>query len=122
MKFSGTVKKHLGRGKELGFPTANIDVPKDCEDGIYVGIVHFNTRPYYSIVFVGAAETFEEYERKAEIYILDFTGDLYGQEIEVEIIQKLRENQKFDSPESLIKQMKQDEQVAREFFADYNND
>lgn len=117
MKFSGIVKKHLGRGKKLGFPTANIEAPKNVEDGLYIGFCHSvpnDRKP--ALIFIGASETFNEHDRKAEVYILDFEGDLYGQKIEVEVLKKLRENQKFDSQEALIEQMKEDEVAAREFF------
>lgn len=116
MKFKGIVKKNLGRGAKLGFPTANIDVPKATNDGIYTAITYCNTVTYYSIVFIGAAETFGESDRKAEVYLLDFDGDLYGQQIEVEVIKKIRDNQKFESEAELVDQMKKDEQVARELF------
>ena len=120
MKFTGVVKKNLGRGAKLGFPTANIDAPKETSDGIYAAITHCNTVPYYSVVFIGAAETFNEPDRKAEVYLLDFSANIYGKEIEVEIIKKIRDNQKFDSEQELVEQMKKDEQVARDFFKDYN--
>jgi len=116
MKFSGIVKKNLGRGKKLGFPTANIEAPKDLVDGLYVGFVE--GKP--ALIFVGANETFEEADRQAEVYLLDFMGDLYDKKIHVETIKKTREVIKFNSAEELIEQMKQDEQVAREFFANYN--
>jgi len=116
MKFTGIVKRGSGRGKALGFPTANIEAPENAGDGIYVGTVHCHTVAYDSVIFVGAAETFGEHERKAEVYILDFSEDLYGQAIQVEIVKKLRDNQKFESEQALIEQMQKDEQVAREFF------
>lgn len=116
MKFSGIVKKHLGRGKTLGFPTANIEAPKEIEDGIYVGTVHCNTGAYDSIVFIGAAETFGETDKQAEVYILDFEGDLYDTIIEVELLEKIRESQKFNNSEELIEQMKADEKFARGYF------
>ncbi len=116
MKFSGIVKKHLGRGKRLGFPTANIEAPQELEDGLYIGLA--NKKP--ALIFIGANETFEEKDRKAEIYLLDFDRDLYEQEIVVETIKKLRKVIKFDSEQALIKQMKEDELVARDFFKAYN--
>jgi len=116
IKFSGIVKKHLGRGTKMGFPTANINAPQDIEDATYLALT--NNKP--SMVFIGAPETFEETDRRAESYILDFSGDLYGQVIEIEIIKKLRDNQKFDSEADLIEQMNKDERLAREFFANYN--
>ncbi len=117
MKFSGIVKKNLGRGKDLGFPTANTEAPLEIEDGIYVAKTFYNATWYNSIVFVGAAKTFNETKRQAEIYILDFNSDLYGQTIEVELIKKIRDNMKFETQEQLIEQMKKDEEVARDYFS-----
>ncbi|OGE83535.1 MAG: hypothetical protein A3B10_03435 [Candidatus Doudnabacteria bacterium RIFCSPLOWO2_01_FULL_44_21] len=116
MKFSGIVKKYSGRGKKLGFPTANIEAPKSLEDGLYVGWT--DGKP--SLIFVGVNETFNETDRRAEVYILDFDQDLYEKQIQVEILKKIREVRKFDSKGALIEQMKQDEEVAREFFKRYN--
>ena len=118
MKFVGIVKKNLGRGTKLGFPTANIDAPEGLEEGIFVGLVYGAP----ALIFVGAAKTFGETERKAEVYILDFSADIYGREIEVETIKKIRDNQKFESEAALVEQMKRDEEVARAFFKDYNLD
>jgi riboflavin kinase/FMN adenylyltransferase len=112
MKFFGIVKRNLGRGKKLGFPTANTDAPDNVADGLYLGLG--NKSP--ALIFIGPAETFGETDRKAEIYILDFAGELYGQEIEVEIIKKLRETIKFDTERALIEQMWLDEQAARRYF------
>ena len=132
MKFSGIVTKHLGRGTKLGFPTANIPAPKEIADATYLAWVLIAPSPGAthhpppkgegnpSIVFVGAPQTFDETDRRAEAYLLDFSGDLYGQEISIEIIKKLRDNKKFESEQALIEQMKLDEQLAREFFKSYN--
>lgn len=128
MKLSGIVKKNLGRGKLLGFPTANIDLPKnlEIEDGLYVGRVTFANAPhltspqrgeeYDALVFVGANETFGESEKKVEVYILDFNQDIYGVEIAIELIKKTRKVIKFNSEQELIEQMKKDEEEAREYF------
>ena len=114
MKISGTVQKHKGRGKKLGFPTANIQIDEKIEDGIYISTVGPAQLP--GLVFIGAAETFGERKRWAEVHILDFDADIYGQIIEVELIKKIRENRKFDSQKELVLQMKNDEAVARNFF------
>ncbi len=122
MKFSGIVKKGAGRGKDLGFPTANIDGPEGIEDGIYLGwAMPGLAHALPALIFIGKAETFQETERKAEIYILDFKGNLSEKEINVELIKKIRENIKFISKEDLINQMREDEKVAREFFRQQNN-
>lgn len=117
MTYSGKVKKNMGRGRELGFPTANIDVPEDSEEGIYVAWVMVDSQKLPSLFFVGKAVTFGESKKQGEAYILDFEGDLYGKEIEVEVLEKLRENETFESPEELVVQMRDDEKQAREFFA-----
>ncbi len=114
MKVSGIVKRHLGRGRKLGFPTANLEVETKLEDGIYLATVGPTELP--ALVFLGAAKTFGDTERKVEVYILDFDEDIYGEQIEVEILNKLRDNRKFRSEEELIKQMGEDEKQARQFF------
>jgi len=119
MRISGVVKRSVGRGKQLGFPTANLNVDPEMEEGIYAGfctIIPERSRRA-SLIFVGAAETFGESEKRIEIYILDFEGDLYDKELRVELIEKIRDNQKFESEADLIRQMKEDERAARDFFA-----
>lgn len=115
MKISGTVKKHKGRGKKLGFPTTNIEIGNRVKDGIYVGTVGPMELP--ALVFIGAAKTFGEKKRWAEVYILDFDEDIYGQKIEVELIKKIRGNEKFDSEAELVEQMREDAKVAKQYFA-----
>lgn len=115
-RFSGIVEHNLGRGKQLGYPTANIAVPALTEEGIFVGITEHNGNRYQSLIFVGPAVTFNEVDKKAEIYILDFNQDIYGETLHVEVYKKLRDNEKFTTIEALIEQMKEDEQNARKFF------
>lgn len=142
MIFKGLVKKQTGRGRKLGYPTANIEVPADAEEGVFVGYTRilspFPSPPPQgegkekeflplegggevgvklpSIIFIGAPETFGETDKRLETYILDWEGDLYGRTIEVEIIKKLRENEKFESEAALTEQMKIDESKARRYF------
>ena len=116
IEFSGTVTKHKGRGKELGYPTANITVTESFPEGIFVGYSYVNTKALPSLIFIGAPLTFNEKDKKAEVYILDFSEDIYGKEIKVIVRKKLRDNKKFDSKEELIAQMEQDEREAREYF------
>ena len=116
LKISGEVKKNVGRGKKLGFPTANIEAPKDARDGIYLGYTLVDEKRYPSLCFVGAAVTFDETARFAEAHILDFHEDLYGKTIELELVQYIRESRKFVSPEEMKKQIAEDERIARVFF------
>ncbi|MDP4010956.1 MAG: riboflavin kinase [Candidatus Roizmanbacteria bacterium] len=114
--FSGEVKKHLRRGTELGYPTANIEVDPETPEGIFVGFAQIDEVLYPSLIFVGKALTFDEHDKKAEIYILDFDTNIYGKEMKVICIQKIRDNMKFENKEALIAQMHDDERQAREYF------
>ena len=116
MKFWGIVKRHNRRGKSLGFPTANIKLHKEILEGIYISKTKIGNTFYPSVTFIGAPKTFNEKKVHAESYILDFKKDIYNRWITIELIKKIRENKKFNSANDLIKQMKKDEQVARNYF------
>lgn len=115
MRIAGKVIKGSGRGRKLGFPTANFELTQRVADGIYAGTVGPMELP--ALVFIGAAKTFGETKRLAEVYILDFDEKIYGQEIEAVLLQKLRGNKKFETVDKLMEQVKIDEKTAREFFA-----
>lgn len=107
IKIRGKVKKGFQRGKNLGFPTANLKVAKDIEEGIYISYTTIKKIKYFSLTFIG---------KTAETYILNLNANLYNQWISVELIKKIRDNKKFHSEEELVRQMKLDELVARSFF------
>lgn len=126
---TGKVVPNTRNGTKFGYPTANIQIKDKDLDGIFVGYTSlknsddekvtktFNSRELPSIIFIGIAETVGESHRRLEAHILDFPLiDLYGSEIEVEILDKLRDNKKFDTVDELITQMKQDEDKARAWF------
>ena len=115
----GTVYRDNGRGRDLGYPTANIVYSGNEKDGVYIAIVKIEgeKEQYSSLAFIGAAETFGESKRKLEVYIFDFNRDIYDKEIAVQLLRHTRGNIKFDSMESLVIQMKEDERQGREYFA-----
>ena len=120
MRITGIVRKNLGRGKKLGFPTVNIDLEDSSSpDGIYIALTRLNGEAFKSLAFIGAPEMFGETKKKLEVYLLDFNRDIYGQEISVQLLEKIRGNQKFSSESELIAQMKIDEKQASEFFKTY---
>jgi riboflavin kinase/FMN adenylyltransferase len=97
----GIVVRGDGRGRELGFPTANLDVPEGLlvpPDGVYAGFV----RDRRAAVSVGTNPHFDGVERRVEAHLLDFDGDLYGQRLVVELWSRLREQRRFDSLEELV--------------------
>jgi riboflavin kinase / FMN adenylyltransferase len=111
---TGTVIRGDQRGRDLGFPTANIRVPGDAPElrfGVYAG--RALGRP--AAVSVGVRPTFGTgLEPLLEAFILDFDGDLYGQELTVELIEYLRPELRFDSVEDLVAQMQADVAAVRE--------
>ncbi len=113
---SGIVKRGKGRGKDFGFPTANISLTQTIPEGIYVSHVHFDGQAFQALTFIGSAKTFGETDYKAESYLLDFDEDLYDKTIEITLLKKLRDNEKFDSEIELVEQMKKDLLDARSFF------
>ncbi len=115
-KFWGKVRKHNQRGRKLGFPTANVNLSNQIPEGIYISQTKIKKQEYLSLTFIGAAKTFNESQSRAETYILDFNDSIYDQWISVKLIKKIRDNQKFQSADSLIKQMEKDEKEARKYF------
>jgi riboflavin kinase/FMN adenylyltransferase len=98
----GVVIKGKGKGAEFGFPTANIFLKKRVDSGVYSGRVKFDGAGYRAALFVlpgGEA---------LEAHIFNFSGDLYGKEIAVEIGEKVREAIKFKNEEELISRVKKD--------------
>lgn len=119
---SSTVVPHKKRGSILGYPTANISLknPLD-EEGVYTGFTHYNNQKLPSLVFIGAAKTFGETEKKLEVHILDFSENLYGKKISVELLGKIRDNKTFASKEDLIQAIKEDEIFARAYFKEFGS-
>lgn len=115
-KLWGKVRQHNQRGKKLGFPTANLNLSKKIQEGIYISKTKIKSTVYPSIAFIGKAKTFNEKNIHAEIYILDFKKKIYGRWISVVLFKKIRNNRKFKSANDLVKQMKKDEEIARKYF------
>jgi len=118
----GRVITGEGRGAELGFPTANLDLdPIQAlpADGVYATIAHFEGKTYPAATFIGRRPTFDGVERIAEVHMLDFTGDLYRKSLKIDIIERLRGEQKFPDAESLKAQIARDIVAVRERLALY---
>ena len=118
-KFSGIVIRGKNRGKKLGYPTANVLIEAIFKEGVYVSETVIDKKKLQSITFIGNAKTFNEHDYQSETYILDFNRDIYDQKIEVKLLKKIRDNQKFESVDALILQMKKDEEEARKYLNEY---
>ncbi len=113
----GTVTEGQRRGRELGFPTANLSIPKNVAvpaDGIYAAFTQ--TVPgadlIQSMVYVGTNPTFDGGARAIEVNLLNFDGDLYGSELTVLFVDRVRADERFDSAQALIEQMRRDQDVT----------
>ncbi len=103
------------RGHGLGFPTANIAVPEGfaLKHGIYAVRVRTGEGKYDGAAYFGTRPSFDSGAPVIETFLFDFHGDLYGQEIEIEVIGFLRDDETFASADALIEQMRIDCQKAR---------
>jgi riboflavin kinase / FMN adenylyltransferase len=110
----GEVTRGDERGRELGFPTANL-IPEEAlvcpGHGVYACLADGQA----AAVSIGVRPTFKTGRGELiETYILDFEGDLYGQELRLDFLRRLRGERRFDSPEALIEQMRHDVEHTRE--------
>lgn len=105
------------RGRELGFPTANLDVPSDMAvpaNGIYATFAYVDGKRHMAATSIGTRPTFNGVGRTIEAFLLEFDSDLYNRPIHLEFIQRLRDELKFDDVEALLSQMNIDVQQTRE--------
>ncbi len=101
-------------GRELGYPTANIDIQNEYKlipaEGIYAVKVRLNNQKYRGMLNIGRRPTINSGngQLSIEVNIFDFNQDIYGQAIQLELIQRIRDEKKFNSKEELIAEMKKD--------------
>ena len=114
-RVAGRVVRGAGRGTGLGFPTANLKLPRDVAlgHGIYAVRIHSDGAEYRAAAYLGTRPTFDDGDPVLELFLFDFDGNLYGREIEVEFIDFVRPDAKFGSIEALQEQMAQDCRRAR---------
>ncbi|AEV69024.1 bifunctional riboflavin kinase/FAD synthetase [Acetivibrio clariflavus] len=119
---TGVVEKGKRIGNTLGFPTANI-YPEEYLlmplDGVYVTRTLLDGKIYNSITNIGNNPTFSEQKKSIETYILDYSGNIYGKDIEVFFLKKIRGEKKFNSIDELVEQIRRDIEKARQYFIDF---
>lgn len=116
---SGPVVHGRERGRTIGFPTANIQSRTEClpPDGVYATRVMLADGAHPSITNIGMRPTFAEPERTIEAHIFDFARDIYGQNVKLELIERIRAERKFDSAQALAAQIASDLKRAKEILA-----
>ena len=107
------------RGRVLGFPTANIAVVPNLllpGDGVYAVNLVVGDQAYHSLANIGSNPTFQGHERRLEVFLLSFSGDLYGQVVHVSFIDKIRDEVAFANSDKLVEQIQQDVVKSKEIF------
>lgn len=118
---NGTVVHGFQKGRTMGFPTANMSAD-ECRlvpaDGVYAVKVSLPPSTFPGITNIGMRPTFDGHQRTIETHILDFEGDLYGRDISIGFVARLRDEQHFESPEELTQQMARDAETAKQVLLD----
>jgi riboflavin kinase/FMN adenylyltransferase len=115
---SGRVVPGHRRGRELGFPTANLSTKTEIvpRDGIYATLFHLGEKQLLSVSSVGLNPTFGDGPRTIESFILDFKDEIYGEAVKLSFIKRIREERKFPSVEELSAQIHHDVSSAEAIF------
>lgn len=118
-RVAGKVVGGAKRGTGLGFPTANVPMPRGTAlgHGIYAVRAHHDGAAHDGAAYLGTRPTFDDGMPVLEVFLFDFDGDLYGHDIEIEFVDHIREDRKFATPDALIAQMREDCAKAREILA-----
>ncbi|AXO33804.1 bifunctional riboflavin kinase/FAD synthetase [Micromonospora chalcea] len=116
-RVEGVVVRGDQRGRELGYPTANLLTHRHAAvpaDGVYAArLVRRDGEPLAAAVSIGTNPTFSGRERRVEAYALDFSGDLYGERLALDFVAHLREQRTYDAIEPLVAQMAEDVERTR---------
>ena len=115
---TGKVVRGKGLGRKWNYPTINIQIANPYKllpkNGVYIVSAQLKTKQFFGIMNIGTRPTVNGKNRTIEVHLLDFKADVYGDSIQVCLIERLRDEQKFPSIDALIEQIKLDEKKARE--------
>lgn len=122
---SGIVVKGNQLGRTIGFPTANIQISENYKlipkNGVYMVTVILNNKIIFGMMNIGVKPTLGENLMSIEVHLLHFSEDIYGQEIQVNVIDRLRDEQKFESFEVLKSQLEMDKANTIRYFENRNS-
>ena len=122
-RIRGMVTHGAARGSKIGFPTANLDAIDTLipAKGVYAGRTYVDGRSHWSAIHIGPNPTFGEHVPKVESHLLNFTGSIYGEAIEVDFISRLRDIRQFENPRQLTDQLDLDVQSTRSIARQYSD-
>ncbi len=120
---SGTIIKGDKIGRKIGFPTANLYIEQKYklkpQNGVYLVQCHFNHQKYFGMMNIGKRPTVLGKINQIETYFFDFEGNLYGKKLNINILEKIRSEEKYDSLESLANQLRIDQKSCQELIPKY---
>ncbi len=121
---TGEIVKGHGLGRKINFPTINLLIKEQYKlipkNGVYIVKTSINKNVVFGIMNIGLRPTVNGKGQTIEIHLLDFKEDLYGKKMQIKVLKRLRDEQKFTSVERLTEQIKKDENIAREWLKDYH--
>jgi len=116
-RLEGIVVRGVARGRELGYPTANLLTAPHAAvpaDGVYAGWLNRRAgAPLMAAISIGTNPTFAGRERRVEAFVLDFDADLYGERLGLDFVARLREQRRYDGMEPLVEQIRKDVEETR---------
>ena len=117
---TGNVVKGNQLGRTIGFPTANIEIPEEYKlipkNGVYIVTANVLDQNVFGMMNIGVKPTLGENKLSIEVHLLDFDKDIYNQKIQVNLLERLRDEQKFESFKALKSQIELDKQNTIEYF------
>lgn len=117
---TGNVVKGNQLGRTIGFPTANIEIPEEYKlipkNGVYIVTANVLGQNVFGMMNIGVKPTLGENKLSIEVHLLDFDKDIYNQKIQVNLLERLRDEQKFESFEALKSQIELDKQNTIQYF------
>ena len=117
---TGNVVKGNQLGRTINFPTANIEIPEDYKlipkNGVYIVTANVSNQTVFGMMNIGVKPTLGENKLAIEVHLLDFDKDIYNQKIQVQLLERLRDEQKFESFEALKLQLEVDKQNTIHYF------
>lgn len=123
--YTGNVCSGNQIGSTLGFPTANIEniTPEiTLSNGVYAAQVIVNQQKLNAMLYIGTRPTLHLNEKTVEIHLFDFQENIYGKTIQFNILKSIRDEQQFESLDSLKNQLQKDEIIIRNYFSHHPND